>query len=412
MTGESPLGMMRSRQGPSRGARQEARQRAPRRPAAPGPRRRRILPIVLSGVVLILLGGGWCWLWYYAATEANRTLAGWLQREAAAGRVYTCGSRDITGFPFRIQAHCVQADAQINSNQPPFAVSASDITFTAQVYHPTLLVARVTGPMTLSVPGQPPTFTANWSSAEMDLRGLPPAPESVTIAVENPRVDQAIEAKPTTIFSAESADVSTSIIDGSVNSNPVIETLIRFAAATAPTVHPLLTAPVQGDIDVVFKGFKDLAPKPWSQHFREMQAADGSIEIKRLRLDRTDSIIIGVGTLTLNADGKLEGLIRVAISGVENIVPQLGIDRAISRGINQIAGDKSGGQGLSALDRLMPGLGNAVRDTANSSVIDSLNKMGQPTEIDNKPAIVLPLRVSDGAVYLGMVPLGALPPLF
>jgi hypothetical protein len=412
MAGESPLGMMRPKQGPGQGSRQGPPQRLPRRRTARGPRHRRILPVILSVLVLIALAGGWCWLWYYAAAKADRTLAGWVQREAAAGRVYSCGSQDITGFPFRIQAHCVQAGAQINSNQPPFAVNAKDITFTAQVYNPTLLVARVTGPLTLSVPGQPPTFTANWSSAEMSLHGLPPAPESVTVAVDNPRVDQAIDSKATTIFTADSADVSTSIIDGSINSNPVIETLIHFAAATAPTVHPLLAEPVQGDIDAEFKGFKDLAPKPWAQRFREMQADGGSIEIKRLRIERPDSIIIGVGTLTLNPDGKLEGLIRVAISGVENIVPQLGIDRAIGRGIDQLAGNKSGGQGLSALDRLMPGLGNAVRDTANSSIVDNLKKMGQPTEIDNKPAVVLPLRVSDGSVYLGMIPLGDLPPLF
>jgi hypothetical protein len=408
MAGESPLDMMRPKQPP----RQRPPQRVPRQRTAPTPRRSRVLPVVLSVLVLIVLAGGWCWLWYYAAAEADRTLSGWVRREAAAGRIYTCGSQAITGFPFRIQAHCVQAGAQINSNQPPFAVSAKDITFTAQVYNPTLLVARVTGPATLSVPGQPPTFTANWSNAAMSLRGLPPAPESVTIAVDNPRVDQAIDAKPTTIFTADSAEVSTSIVGGSANSNPVIETLIRFAAATAPTVHPLLAGPVQGDIVAEFKGFTDLAPKTWAQRFREMQAAGGSIEIKRLRIERTDSIIVGTGRLTLNADGKLEGLISVAIAGVENIVPQLGIDRAISHGIDQLAGNKSGGQGLGALDRLMPGLGNAVRDSANTSIIDNLNKMGQPTQIDNKPAIVLPLRVSDGSVYLGMIPLGELPPLF
>jgi hypothetical protein len=407
MAGESPLDMMRPKQGPGR----QPPQRVPRRRTTPR-RRRRILPIALSVLVLIVLAGGWCWLWYYAAAKADRTLAGWVQREAAAGRVYTCGSQDITGFPFRIQAHCVQAGAQINSNQPPFAVNAKDITFTAQVFNPTLLVARVTGPLTLSVPGQPPTFTANWSNAEMSLRGLPPAPESVTVTVADPRVDQAIDSKPATIFTAESAEIRTSIIEGSADNNPVIETLIRFAAATAPTVHPLLAVPVQGDIDAEFKGFKDLAPKPWAQRFREMQAAGGSIEIKRLRIERPDSIIVGVGTLTLNPDGKLEGLIRVAISGVENIVPQLGIDRAIGRGIDQLSGNKSSGQGLSALDRLMPWLGNIVRDTTNSSIVDNLKKMGQPTEIDNKPAIVLPLRVSDGSVYLGMIPLGDLPPLF
>ena len=388
------------------------RQRGPRRQAGRSRRPRRILPAALTILILIALAGGWSWLWYSAAAEADRTLSVWVQREAAAGRVYSCGSQDITGFPFRIQAHCVQAGAQINSNQPPFTVAAKDITFTAQVLHPTLLAAHVIGPLTLSVPGQPQAFTADWSNAEMTLRGLPPAAASVTVAVDNARVDQTIDAKPTTIFTATSATVSTSIIDGSLNSNPVIETLIRFVAATAPTVHPLLAVPVRGDIDAQFKGFKDLAPKSWAQRFREMQANGGSIEIKRLRLDRPDSIIIGTGTLTLNADGKLEGLIRVAISGVENIVPQLGIDRAIGRGIDQITGDKTGSQGLGALDRIMPGLGNAVRATANNSIIDSLNKMGQPTEIDNKPAIVLPLRVSDGSVYLGMIPLGELPPMF
>jgi hypothetical protein len=368
--------------------------------------------VVIPAVIVIVLSAGWCWLWYYAASVADRTLSGWVEREAAAGRVYSCGSQDITGFPFRIQAHCVEAGAQINSNQPPFTVNAKDITFTAQVYHPTLLVAHVTGPLTLSVPGQPPRFTANWSRAELSVRGLPPEPESVTVTVEKPRVDQAVDAKSTTIFQADSAEIRSRIVAGSAADNPVIDTLIRFAAATAPSLHPLLADPLQGDIDIVFKGFKDLAPKPWAQRFREMQAAGGSIEIKQLRFERPDAIIVGAGTLTLKPDGKLDGLIRVAISGVEHIVPLLGVDRAIARGIDRLGVDKGSSQGLGALDRLMPGLSGAVRDTANASIIDSLNKMGQPTDIDKKPAIVVPLQFSDGFVSLGMIPLGEVPPLF
>jgi hypothetical protein len=90
----------------------------------------------------------------------------------------------------------------------------------------------------------------------------------------------------------------------------------------------------------------------------------------------------------------------------------LGVDRIIGRGIDRLAGNGQSPQGLGALDRLMPGLGGVVRDTANASLIENLNKMGQPTEIDKKPAIVLPLRISDGSVYLGMIPLGDVPPLF
>jgi len=38
--------------------------------------------------------------------------------------------------------------------------------------------------------------------------------------------------------------------------------------------------------------------------------------------------------------------------------------------------------------------------------------MGQPTEIDKKPAVALPLRVADGVIFVGLIPIGVLPPLF
>ena len=45
-------------------------------------------------------------------------------------------------------------------------------------------------------------------------------------------------------------------------------------------------------------------------------------------------------------------------------------------------------------------------------MIDNIKKMGKPTEIDKKPAVALPLRVDDGIIYLGLIPLGVVPPLF
>ena len=163
----------------------------------------------------------------------------------------------------------------------------------------------------------------------------------------------------------------------------------------------------------MLRGFTDLSPKSWAARFREMQAAGGSIEINHLRIARSDAIVVGAGTLNVNPHGKLDGLIRIAVVGVERIVPLLGIDQLIGRGVDRLAGvDNASTQGLAALDRLMPGLGGTLRNTANASVIENLKKMGEPTEIDHNPAIVLPLRFSDGAIYLGMLPLGDAPALF
>ena len=55
---------------------------------------------------------------------------------------------------------------------------------------------------------------------------------------------------------------------------------------------------------------------------------------------------------------------------------------------------------------------DALRESAATSLVDSLKKMGQPTTLEGQPAIVLPLRFADGAIYLGMLPLGEVPALF
>ena len=401
MPGESPLNMMQAQRRP-----------LPRR-SSTATRRRRPWGIIGSAALIIVLAAGWCGLWYYAAGVANRTMSGWVAREAAAGRVYTCGSQSISGFPFRIQAHCVEASATLNSLQPPLAAAASEVIFTTGVFQPTTLVGELTGPLTVAAPGKPPSFVATWSAAQIRVSGLPPFPDTISVQIAHPHLDTGAGANAPALFAADNADFQARVVGGSPDDHPVIDAVLHFDSATAPAMHPALAEPLQGDIELVLRGFKDLSPKPFAQRAREFQAGGGKIEIKTLRLQRADAIVVGSGTLTLNEHGKLDGVIQVAINGLDNIVPQLGIDKLIGQGIDRLTGAPRGSaQGLSALDRLVPGLSGVVTAGANASVVDDLKKMGQQTEIDGKPATALPLRFADGAVYFGIMRIGEVPPLF
>ena len=404
MAGDSPLSMMRADR-PRMGQRD--------RSAAAATPSRRLRTIVTLFALIVVVGAAWCGAWYYAASVADRTLAGWVAREAAAGRDYSCGSQGISGFPFSIKAHCVAADAALKSTVPPFVVAAKEITFTAQVYHPTLLVGEVTGPLTVAAPGQPPGYVATWSLARMSVSGLPPDPDAVSITIDQPHLDRGAGAGAPTLFAADDADLQARIVAGSAADHPVIDAILHFDSATAPSVHPLFGEPLQGNIEVVLRGFKDLSPKPLADRFREMAAAGGTIEIKSLRIERADAAVVGSGTLTVNGSGGLDGVIQVAVYGLDSIVPQLGIDKLIGQGLNRLSGSGGqNGQGLAALDRIMPGLSGVVSQGANASVVDDLKKMGQQTEIDKKPAVALPLRFANGAVYLGIIRLGGVPALF
>lgn len=388
--GESPLGMM---------------QPATRRPgAAPVRTRRHRWPILALVIAIIGIAIVWTVLWYVAASTADRTLSAWVDREAAAGRTYACGAQSIGGFPLGIHARCSNATAEIKNSEPPYAIAAKDIDFSAQIYNPTRLIGDVTGPVTLAPLGRSPSLAANWSRARIVVTGVPPNPDRLSIELTAPQLERIGDGEP--LFKAKRTDLYARIVGGSPQDRPVIELTLHAAGAIAPTLHALLAQPTDTDIDTIVRGLKDLSPKPWAQRLREIQASGGGFEIKSLRMTQPGSIVVGAGTLTLNANGKLDGVVRVAVVGLEQIVPLIGIDRMLGQSLGQLS------VGNGTLERLVPGLSETIRTTTTATLIDNLKKMGEPTSIDNQPAVVLPLRFADGAIYLGMLRIGEAPALF
>ena len=392
MPGQSPLSMM---QPPEERARRMLRARAE-------PRRR--WPIWVPLATVIVLAALWSGLWYVSASVADRALSGWAEREGAAGRAYSCGSETIGGFPFNITARCADVAAEIANSQPHYSVAAKALDFVAEIYRPTRLIGEVTGPLTVAVTGQPPSLTADWTRARLVVSGLPPQPDSLSIALDDPHLERASDGGP--LFNARRAELQGRIIEGTPRDHPVLDITVHLVAASAPRTHPLLARATDGDLDAIVRGMSDLSSKPFAERLREMHAAGGSIEIKSIRLTQPNAVVVGSGTLGLNSEGKLNGVIRVAVAGIDQIVPQLGIDRMIGQGLDQLSGNSG------TLERLVPGLSDTIRETANASVIENLKKMGEPTTIDGRRAILLPLRFVNGAVYLGMLRIGEAPAVF
>ena len=392
MPGESPLSMMRTPDRP-----------LPRRSAGRGRGR-----WIAGGAIIVALTVVWTCLWYYAAAIVEQTLAGWYQREAEAGRVYSCGSQSVGGFPFKLAVHCYGVAADVKSAQPAFSIAAKTAIFGAMIWHPTSLVGDVVGPLTFAELGQSPRFTADWTHGEITVRGIPPNPESASFSFDAPRVDRLMAAAgPDELFKADQVAAAARVIGGEPNHHPVIEATLHVGGAVAPALHSLLASPADINLDAVVRGFEDLSPKSWPERVREMQAAGGGIDIKELRMTQGDAIIIvGTGTLTVNDRGKLDGILGVGVVGIERIIPMLGIDRLIAQGVDRLSGSDN------LLDRLAPGISGVIRQSANAGAIETLKKMGQPTSIDGRPAVALPLRFVDGTIYLGVLPVGQIAPLF
>jgi hypothetical protein len=387
--------------------------------------RRRLWPVFIAPGLFFLLAAGWSAFWFYAASQIDTQFEGWRTREAKAGRIYECEKQSVGGFPFRMEVRCEnplvtltsQTSQQVATSR--LTVRLKEILVLAQIYDPTKIIAEFTGPVTVAAGGPEPQFGANWTLGQASAAGLPIAPQRISMAFDNPTIDRMNGAVPAPLLRASHLELHTRLLDGSLSDNPVVETAFQLTAGSLQGLHPILAQPFDAEIRAQLRGLKDLSPKPWPERFREIQSANGRLDFTQSRVQQGDVIAVAAGSLAITPDGYLDGELAMTVAGMERIVPMLGIDKAFAD--NSAPPDNHGKAGVNvqdvnkligALDRVIPGLGDAARKNANAGVMAGINMLGKPSTLEGRSALSFPLRFVNGAVLIGPLRVAQTPPLF
>jgi hypothetical protein len=390
----------------------------------PAPRRRPLWRLFIMPALVVVAAIAWSGFWFYAASEVGVRADAWAAQEAKSGRVYQCGKRSVAGYPFRLEVRCDDASVSLQSQTAGapslFTARLGEILVVAQIYDPKRLIAEFKAPATIADRGQPPSLSVNWTVGRSSVFGLPAVPERVSIAFDNPSIDRVNGPVQTPLACASHVELHGRLAEGSQVADPVIETVLQISGGSVQELHPLLATPFGADIQTRLSGLKDFSPKPWPERFREIQAAGGKIEIVRSRIQQGDLIAVAAGTLGLNASGRIDGELQMTVTGIEKVIPALGIDKMLEQGVPQATLDrvapgvktKDLNNLFSALDRAIPGLGKAVQQNANVGVAAGINSLGTEAELEGKKARAFPLRFVDGAVFLGPLRVALIPPLF
>jgi hypothetical protein len=386
-------------------------------------RRRSRFGLYFVPVLVLIAAVAWSCFWFYAASQVGVQADAWRAQEAKAGRDYDCGNRSVAGYPFRLEIRCedpsVMLVSQTASPQTSFVARLAEILVVAQIYDPKLVIAEFKPPATLAEHGSPPSWSINWSKGRSSVVGLPAVPQRASLVFDDFAIDR-IGATPAPLARAGHIELHGRQVDGPTPDSPAIETVLQISGGTLQDVHPLLTQPFNADIHARLNGLKDFSPKPWPQRFREIQAAGGSVEIMQSRIEQGDLLSVAAGTLRLNAQGHIDGELQMTVVGLERVIPALGIDKMLEDGVPQATLDRVApgvkSQDINnlfgALDRAIPGLGKMIKQNANAGLTAGINSLGTEATLEGKKARSFPLRFADGAVFLGPLKVGQIPPLF
>jgi hypothetical protein len=360
------------------------------------PRRTKRWRIFIAPVLLLIIAIAWSAFWFFAASQVDVQADAWRAHEAQSGRDYDCARRSVGGFPFRLEVTCEGASVALKSqaagqSATPVTAKLGQILVVAQVYDPKRVIAEFASPATLS-DGQGQSFAASWGLGHASIAGLPFTPERASIEFNDPKLERIDQSVQVPLANAKHIELHGRIAQGSTSDHPAIESALEINQGSIQGVHPLLAAPFDLDVHAIVSGLKDLSPKPWPVRFRELQAAGGHV------------------------DGELQ----MTVTGLEKVIPALGIDKMLDQGVPQETLDKVApgvktqdiNNLFGALDRAIPGLGKVVKQNANVGVAVGINALGKEAVLEGKKARSFPLRFVDGAVFLGPLKVAQTPPLY
>jgi hypothetical protein len=387
-------------------------------------RRRPLWPVLILPILVVVAAAAWSAFWFYAASQVEERADEWRIREAASGRVYDCANRSVAGFPFRLEVRCGGVSVSLLSqtagpDATPVTAKLAEILVVAQIYDPKLLIAEFKAPAVIADRGQP-GMVVNWSTARASIVGLPGPPQRASIVFDDAALDRVASSVQAPLLRAKHVELHGRIAESSTPDHPVIESSLQLTGGSIQDVHPLLAVPFDADVRTLVSGLRDFSPKPWPARFREIQAAGGKLEIVQSRIQQGDLISVATGSLSLTAAGNLDGELQMTVTGLEKVIPALGIDKMLDQGVPQATLDRVApgvktqdvNNLMGALDRAIPGLGKVVRQNASVGVAVGINSLGKDATLEGRKARTIPLRFVDGAVMLGPFKVAQIPPLF
>lgn len=333
-------------------------------------------------LIVIALGIAWSGLWLYLSRQADAAIVQWMEREAKAGRVFACGSRQMGGFPFRIEMRCSEPSAELRDSSPPMVLRAAELLTVSQVYTPNLLIAEVTGPLTISAQGAE-RFSLDAKLIEASLHGLGGLPERFSAVFEEPRLSREAAAgtPPVPLAGASRAELHLRLSPGSDPAQPVFDIAGSVAALTLPGTPATAAAPLNSTVTASLRGANDFSPKPFPERLRAWQANKGRLAIENWRTQQGDALAVAKGDVGLTPQGAVDGTLAVTLAGFDALLRQM--------------------LGQNSQSRWQAGL-----------LAGGLALLGGQTQLEGKRAMTVPLRFDNGAVAFGPLPLGRIAPLF
>ncbi|CAA2154773.1 hypothetical protein MBRA_00449 [Methylobacterium brachiatum] len=270
------------------------------------------LPYILLALIAVAWSAGWFWLRGRAATEID----GWIAREAAAGRSWTCADRSLTGYPFRIELRCSAVTLERSDGR--FRLGPS--TAVAQVYQPRLVLFESAGPFHVEQGAL--TGDAAWSKLQGSVHGASDGFTRASLVVDGPNVTVTGADPGPIAVTGQHLELHARPTPGRYESEGAVDVSLRLAQAVVPQLDALTGNPAPGDLslDATLTQATVLRTGPVPRELERWRQAGGTLDLTGLSLAKGAQRIQAKGALALDDAHRPVGQLDLRAAGMDALI--------------------------------------------------------------------------------------------
>ena len=280
------------------------------------------LPLAALGAAAI----GWSVFWNIAAGMTQTGLDDWIAQERAQGRNWSCPTRSVAGYPFRLEVRCAAPSFTGRLGAYEGAGSAGDVFAAAHLYNPQLILAEVGSPYVFKTRDGALDLSLTWTQLRVSHRLRKGSLDRDSLEMEGPTLRVAGRDIPPITLRADQ-------FEAHLRPNPdrdaavsAFDLALRLTRLDAPFLDA--ATGLAGPLDALLAATAlqvEAARAGGPQALERWRLAGGNVEIREMKLAKGEARVEASGVFALDDAHRLAGRMDLNLTGFGPVLQRMGL---------------------------------------------------------------------------------------
>ncbi|MBO0733680.1 MAG: DUF2125 domain-containing protein [Methylocapsa sp.] len=300
--------------------------------------------IILVGMVA-MAPIGWSGFWYVKSRAAAAALAAWMEKEAQAGRQWSCPSQKITGFPYTVVISCENAQFQGEAFGKQLTGTLHGLRATSPLLRNDNLLVKLEPPFAATSSSGDLDINAQWSELLVEIEGTPGALGQIAFMGSQLRLQGT--AAGSVVSGTAIGDILGSIARSPARRDQAFDVTFSFHQGLFPALNSFLgtDSPIATQFEATIEPFVPSGPT-LAEALEKWRAASGRLDVTFASLTGGPVAFDARGGLGIDGEHRVEGKLDAHFAGLAKALRRLDVDPdLLSAGqiISGLLGDSSEG---------------------------------------------------------------------